>query len=264
MIWFACKKCGKTQGRPESLAGTLVFCDCSFGIRVPWSEHRRRAGTGSRADSHPPSPFPPGARSGTFWPTALLPRARRKNRRRTIVPGARANPRAPNPRLLSQPRGRRLGTYLRRLQGGVLRRLCRDLAGPNTVRTVQELPRARPEPAGARLRFGDRLAGGRTGRRPGHVLPEPVQLRQSADAALDGRGHRPDPQRGAIVPLGSLVLGWLSACAEMDAKPNTGGRSLAPDQRRQRPGRRPVDTRRSVGCSCSNKCKDDSRSEKRH
>jgi hypothetical protein len=35
MIWFACKKCGKRHGRAESLYGTMVFCECGFGNRVP-------------------------------------------------------------------------------------------------------------------------------------------------------------------------------------------------------------------------------------
>ena len=37
MIWFACKQCGKRHGRPDEAAGTVVFCDCGQGIRVPWT-----------------------------------------------------------------------------------------------------------------------------------------------------------------------------------------------------------------------------------
>jgi hypothetical protein len=37
MIWFACKQCGKHHGRAESLIGTLVFCECGHGNRVPWA-----------------------------------------------------------------------------------------------------------------------------------------------------------------------------------------------------------------------------------
>jgi hypothetical protein len=37
MIWYACKKCGKRHGKPENLSGTLVFCECGTGNRVPWS-----------------------------------------------------------------------------------------------------------------------------------------------------------------------------------------------------------------------------------
>jgi hypothetical protein len=35
MIWFTCK-CGKTHGRPENSIGTMVFCECGHGNRVPW------------------------------------------------------------------------------------------------------------------------------------------------------------------------------------------------------------------------------------
>ncbi|MBI3822641.1 MAG: hypothetical protein HY289_08175 [Planctomycetes bacterium] len=36
MIWFSCKKCSKTHNRPESSAGTMVFCECGQGLTVPW------------------------------------------------------------------------------------------------------------------------------------------------------------------------------------------------------------------------------------
>jgi len=36
MIWFNCKKCAKTQSRPDSSAGTMIFCDCGHGNTVPW------------------------------------------------------------------------------------------------------------------------------------------------------------------------------------------------------------------------------------
>ena len=36
MIWFACRQCGKTQGRPDEEAGTLIFCPCGVSNRVPW------------------------------------------------------------------------------------------------------------------------------------------------------------------------------------------------------------------------------------
>lgn len=36
MIWFACKQCGKTHGRPETSAGTMIFCECGQGLLVPW------------------------------------------------------------------------------------------------------------------------------------------------------------------------------------------------------------------------------------
>jgi len=36
MIWFACRQCGKTQGRPDEEGGTLIFCPCGASNRVPW------------------------------------------------------------------------------------------------------------------------------------------------------------------------------------------------------------------------------------
>lgn len=36
MIWFQCKSCGKSHNRPESSAGSLVFCECGQGNQVPW------------------------------------------------------------------------------------------------------------------------------------------------------------------------------------------------------------------------------------
>ncbi len=36
MIWFTCKQCGKTHGRSEGSAGTMIFCECGYGNLVPW------------------------------------------------------------------------------------------------------------------------------------------------------------------------------------------------------------------------------------
>lgn len=36
MIAFACKQCGKRFDRPADACGTLVFCPCGAGTRVPW------------------------------------------------------------------------------------------------------------------------------------------------------------------------------------------------------------------------------------
>jgi hypothetical protein len=53
MIWFQCKQCGKTHGRAEDLSGTLVFCECGQGNRVPWSS------TASEPAAPPPVSTPP-------------------------------------------------------------------------------------------------------------------------------------------------------------------------------------------------------------
>lgn len=36
MIAFVCKQCGKRHERPDQAAGSLVFCACGQGNRVPW------------------------------------------------------------------------------------------------------------------------------------------------------------------------------------------------------------------------------------
>jgi hypothetical protein len=36
VIHFACKQCGKPFTRADEAAGTLVFCECGTGNRVPW------------------------------------------------------------------------------------------------------------------------------------------------------------------------------------------------------------------------------------
>jgi hypothetical protein len=36
MIWFNCARCGKRHGRPESAIGSVIFCVCGHGNRVPW------------------------------------------------------------------------------------------------------------------------------------------------------------------------------------------------------------------------------------
>jgi hypothetical protein len=51
MIWFACKQCGKRQERPDSAAGSLVFCECGQGNRVPWEST-------VEAPELPPEPAP--------------------------------------------------------------------------------------------------------------------------------------------------------------------------------------------------------------
>jgi hypothetical protein len=37
MIRFVCKHCGRRHVRPADAAGTLVFCECGQGTRVPWA-----------------------------------------------------------------------------------------------------------------------------------------------------------------------------------------------------------------------------------
>jgi hypothetical protein len=83
MIWFACKQCGKCHGRAEHLAGTLVFCECGQGNRVPWTS------TVPEPEPEDALPAPPPRRSGDRPPLEerpaqsefLRPRRSRERRR---------------------------------------------------------------------------------------------------------------------------------------------------------------------------------------
>jgi hypothetical protein len=56
MIWFTCKHCGKRHNRPDSQAGSMLFCDCGTGVRVPWSSS---AAPDAALDAEPvPIPIP--------------------------------------------------------------------------------------------------------------------------------------------------------------------------------------------------------------
>jgi hypothetical protein len=55
MIWFSCKLCGKTHGRPESAVGATIFCECGTGLLVPWES------TAAEPPAAPPAPEAPPA-----------------------------------------------------------------------------------------------------------------------------------------------------------------------------------------------------------
>jgi hypothetical protein len=67
MIWFSCVQCGRRHQRPEEAAGTLVFCECGYGNRVPWE---------STAPEEPPPP-PPRRRPAEAYPAEEDPPRRR-------------------------------------------------------------------------------------------------------------------------------------------------------------------------------------------
>jgi hypothetical protein len=58
MIWFTCKQCGKRHGRADNLVGTLVFCECGHGNRVPWASTTAEPEV-PEAEVLPPRPAPP-------------------------------------------------------------------------------------------------------------------------------------------------------------------------------------------------------------
>src|SRR5262245_26495089 len=74
MIWFRCRQCGKHHGRDENLAGTLVFCECGRGNRVPWASTAEEPeglpqevppvpAPAPPAEENPPAPPPPPRRA---------------------------------------------------------------------------------------------------------------------------------------------------------------------------------------------------------
>jgi hypothetical protein len=85
MIWFACKQCGKRHGRGEHLAGTLVFCECGQGNRVPWSSTVAEPEPEEARQAASPPPHPrvnrPPLGEDRPDPEFLRPRRSRERRR---------------------------------------------------------------------------------------------------------------------------------------------------------------------------------------
>jgi hypothetical protein len=84
MIWFACKDCGKRHQRPVEAAGTLVFCSCGCGNRVPWES---TVPAPERPEEEPVPAVPTGRRAADDEEDAdRAPRRRRVPERRQRDP----------------------------------------------------------------------------------------------------------------------------------------------------------------------------------
>jgi hypothetical protein len=70
MIWFPCKQCGKTHGRGADQSGTLVFCECGHGNRVPW--------TSTAPEPPAPPPEPPALPPPPRWKPEPVPDLRNR------------------------------------------------------------------------------------------------------------------------------------------------------------------------------------------
>jgi hypothetical protein len=243
MIWFACKKCGKRQGRPDAAAGTLVFCECGFGNRVPWSSTvgepeveevepvkvPPRPATPEPPPPPPPDPAPPRFPEDRPPPRAPLP---------PLPPSA--------PRPYDGPRGPRRGRETRRINPAYClghddrpsTQRCDDcrcmfcdacltpfqgkaLCGPCKNFRARGLQRAaRPAPL-AVLAFVTALVTG------------PLSFCLSllgVNSQAGGQGSLGLTVLlsvvGALLPAVGLVLGGL-ALRDIDAKPHLRGRALA-------------------------------------
>lgn len=223
MIWFACKKCGKKHGRPENLAGTLVFCECSFGNRVPWSSTVAEP----EPDAIPvPIPVPP-------TPPSPPPRSRSyperdrddEPRRDDHLPWRRHAPRRANPNYClnhdtvaseatcADCKAAFCSACVVTVQG-------QSLCGPCKNFRVRALNRPTRVSGMAIVSLVVGLVGG------------PVTFCLNL-FSIGNQQTSPSAAVtvvltlvGMIVPTGALVLGWM-ALREMDVKSRTGGRSLA-------------------------------------
>lgn len=59
MIRFACKQCNRPHARAEAEAGSLVFCGCGQGNRVPWESTLPEEPAPAPADAWQARPQPP-------------------------------------------------------------------------------------------------------------------------------------------------------------------------------------------------------------
>src|SRR5947207_10302221 len=56
MIVYSCKQCGQEHRRPDAEAGSLIFCDCGQGNRVPWAPEEAVPAAADGAESSGPRP----------------------------------------------------------------------------------------------------------------------------------------------------------------------------------------------------------------
>jgi hypothetical protein len=221
MIWFTCKQCGKRHGRDESLTGTLVFCDCGHGNRVPW------------ASSAAPEPLDaePAPRPRARFPAAPVPRAERRDERREPD-----FPPAPPPRRVREVRRVRPNFCFQHdedastdtcadcrlplckacvvmLQGRTLCGPCKNFR----VRGVGRAPRVLPL---AVIALVVALA----------AAPVALVLSVIGLGSLASSGSRAVGVLlclvGLVLPAGGLVLGAL-AWRQIESRPDTGGKALA-------------------------------------
>jgi hypothetical protein len=77
MIWFRCNSCGHKHQRPEAQSGTMIFCSCGQGLRIPWSSTIAEPEEGERIPSPPPPPDPlpayPAPRPGSIPVPRAIP-----------------------------------------------------------------------------------------------------------------------------------------------------------------------------------------------
>jgi hypothetical protein len=208
MIWFACKKCGKAHKRPEEAIGTLVFCTCGEGNRVPWE------------NTITPPEEPPEPEAPRVDPAPAVEEEEDRPRRR--------------PRRREEPR--RDPAYCFNHEDQPSEQTCADcgeafcsacvvtlqdrvLCGPCKNFRIRGLQRPKQVPALAVLALVAGLASGPLS----FCLTVPIFNPQTGGQPALALGLSVG---GLLLPLGALVLGAF-ALREIETKPHTGGRGTA-------------------------------------
>jgi hypothetical protein len=228
MIWFACKQCGKRHGRAENLSGTLVFCECGHGNRVPWASTASEPEEAELEAVPVPVPIPPA-----------------QSRPRPVPVPVPDEPERRQPEFPDWRRGRSGRTPARRIN-------------PNFCLNHDEVA-SQETCAECRLRFckacvvtlqGRTLCGPCKNFRIG-ALSQPARVAPLSIVALIvslvsgpvtlvltmfglGMYHQRGAVAGALLPcmvslampVGGLILGGM-ALREIERKPHVGGRALA-------------------------------------
>jgi hypothetical protein len=211
MIWFACKQCGKRLQRPETVAGSLVFCTCGETNRVPWE---------SSIPEPEAAPAPPArATEGPALPMEEeLEEVRRPNRRRRTVqkrdPARCFNHESVPSRAKCADCGEAF------CEGCVVTVQDRALCGPCKNFHVRTLQRPAEVSAQAIIAFVIALVSGP----PAFCLtwlPQTPEFHQGISPV--------SVACGALALIGPFVALGLGAWAlrNIEGKPNAGGQSLA-------------------------------------
>jgi hypothetical protein len=208
MIWFACKECGKRHQRPDEAAGTLVFCACGAGNRVPWES---TVPAPEPADEPAPAP-PRSSRQDTDEDDEPAPRPARRAAPRRREPGRCLNhPDAPASKTCADCREPFCDGCVVTLQGATLCGPCKNFR----LRSLQ-----RPAQPSAWAIFSVIVAvvTGPFGFCFWMSLVQPGQMPPTS-AAFFGL-------LGGVGPLVALVLG-AKAVWDVNHQPRLSGRGLA-------------------------------------
>jgi len=220
MIWFACKQCGKRHGRADSLSGTLVFCDCGFGNRVPWSSTVPEPDVPEEAPPPPKPPprpawSPPPEDRDDRPPPGWAPVPPRRRELRRINPAFCLNhDETASEQTCAACRQRFCSSCVVTLRGETLCGPCKNFK----VRGLHRPSRVAPLAVVATV-----IA----------LVSGPTTLILTVMALgwhHTGEGGNAGPVflcvLGLVLPAAGLALGGL-ALREIETKPNVGGRSLA-------------------------------------